>query len=125
LLLQPHHLQGELSSPPAAVAHGDLTPFSLQVDEFLEGRAKGKTIIGCYSIEEMVANLAKPARVQLMVKAGEVVDQFIEQVIPHLSAGDIIIDGGNRRACSMLLCVVAACDPRAATGTTPTAASRT
>jgi len=66
-----------------------------KVDEFLEGRAKGKTIIGCYSIEEMVANLAKPARVQLMVKAGEVVDQFIEQVIPHLSAGDIIIDGGN------------------------------
>ncbi len=68
------------------------------MDEFLEGRAKGKTIIGCYSIEEMVANLAKPARIQLMVKAGEVVDQFIEQVVPHLSAGDIIIDGGNRRA---------------------------
>ena len=74
------------------------------MDEFLEGRAKGKTIIGCYSIEEMVANLAKPARVQLMVKAGEVVDQFIEQVVPHLSAGDIIIDGGNRRVACCLRC---------------------
>jgi 6-phosphogluconate dehydrogenase len=66
------------------------------VDEFLEGRAKGKTIIGCYSIQEMVANLAKPCRIQLMVKAGEVVDQFIEQIVPHLTCGDFIIDGGNR-----------------------------
>jgi hypothetical protein len=46
-----------------------------------------------------------------MVKAGEVVDHFIEQVSTHRSAGDIIIDGGNRRARSMLLCAVAACDP--------------
>ena len=73
------------------------------MDEFLEGRAKGKTIVGCYSIEEMVANLEKPCRIQLMVKAGEVVDQFIEQVIPHLSAGDIIIDGGNRCAATAAL----------------------
>jgi 6-phosphogluconate dehydrogenase len=72
------------------------TEVDFQVDEFLEGRAKGKTIIGCYSIQEMVENLAKPCRIQLMVKAGEVVDQFIEQVLPHLTAGDIIIDGGNR-----------------------------
>ena len=96
MLLQQDDFQGA----PASIAlfarrvHG--IDSHRKVDDFLEGRAKGKTIIGCYSIEEMVANLAKPARVQLMVKAGEVVDQFIEQVLPHLSAGDIIIDGGNR-----------------------------
>jgi 6-phosphogluconate dehydrogenase len=96
VLLQQDDFQGA----PASIAllarrvHG--IDSQRKVDDFLEGRAKGKTIIGCYSIEEMVANLAKPARVQLMVKAGEVVDQFIEQVLPHLSAGDIIIDGGNR-----------------------------
>ena len=97
MLLQPHHFQGNASTFSFCFSHAisvaDLNP---KVDEFLEGRAKGKTIVGCYSIEEMVANLEKPCRIQLMVKAGEVVDQFIEKVIPHLSAGDIIIDGGNR-----------------------------
>lgn len=66
-----------------------------KVDEFVEGRAKGKNIIGSKSIEEFVANLQKPRRVMLMVKAGNPVDAFIEQVLPHLEKGDIVIDGGN------------------------------
>lgn len=66
-----------------------------KVDDFMNGRAKGKKIIGCHSIEEFCANLKTPRRVMLMVKAGKAVDDFIELVLPHLEAGDIIIDGGN------------------------------
>lgn len=66
-----------------------------KVKNFVEGRAKGKNIIGTYSIEELIANLKTPRRVMLMVKAGKPVDDFIELLIPHLEKGDIIIDGGN------------------------------
>ena len=66
-----------------------------KVDNFIEGRAKGKNIIGCHSIEEFVEALAKPRKVMLMVKAGAAVDAFIEKLLPHLDDGDIIIDGGN------------------------------
>ncbi len=66
-----------------------------KVTKFVEGRAKGKNIIGTQSLEELVANLKKPRKVMLMVKAGKPVDDFIELLIPHLEPGDIIIDGGN------------------------------
>jgi 6-phosphogluconate dehydrogenase len=66
-----------------------------KVDTFLEGRAKGKNIIGCHTIEEFCANLKKPRKVMLMVKAGAAVDAFIDMILPHLEDGDIIIDGGN------------------------------
>ena len=66
-----------------------------KVTDFIEGRAKGKNIVGAYSIEELVDKLEKPRKVMLMVKAGAPVDAFIDQLIPHLDAGDIIIDGGN------------------------------
>ena len=66
-----------------------------KVTNFIEGRAAGKNIIGCMSIEELAANLAKPRKVMMMVKAGEAVDSMIEQLIPVLEPGDIIIDGGN------------------------------
>lgn len=66
-----------------------------KVTNFINGRAKGKNIIGTYSIEELVKNLKRPRKVMLMVKAGEPVDNFIEMLIPHLDKGDIIIDGGN------------------------------
>ena len=66
-----------------------------KVDDFINGRAKGKNIIGCKSIEELVENLKKPRKIMLMVKAGPPVDDFIEKLLPHLEDGDIIIDGGN------------------------------
>ena len=66
-----------------------------KVDDFINGRAKGKNIIGCHSIEELVANLKTPRKIMLMVKAGKAVDDFIELLLPHLESGDIIIDGGN------------------------------
>jgi len=66
-----------------------------KVDEFLAQEAQGKSIVGAHSIEEMVARLKRPRRVMLMVKAGKPVDEFIDLLLPHLEAGDIIIDGGN------------------------------
>jgi 6-phosphogluconate dehydrogenase len=66
-----------------------------KVDDFLNNEAKGTKVLGAHSIQEMVALLKKPRRVMLMVKAGKAVDEFIEQLLPHLEAGDIIIDGGN------------------------------
>ncbi|HOM16060.1 MAG TPA: decarboxylating NADP(+)-dependent phosphogluconate dehydrogenase [Thermoguttaceae bacterium] len=66
-----------------------------KVDDFLAGRAKGKNIVGCHSLEEFVQALKRPRRVMLMVKAGPAVDEFIEKLIPLLEPGDVIIDGGN------------------------------
>ncbi|HHV96755.1 MAG TPA: decarboxylating NADP(+)-dependent phosphogluconate dehydrogenase [Clostridiaceae bacterium] len=66
-----------------------------KVKNFVEGRAKGKNIIGTYSLEELVGALKKPRKIMLMVKAGAPVDQFIDALIPLLEKGDIIIDGGN------------------------------
>ena len=66
-----------------------------KVDEFLANEAKGTKIIGAHSIEDMVAKLKRPRRVMLMVKAGAAVDEFINQILPHLEPGDIVIDGGN------------------------------
>src|SRR3954470_17903483 len=64
-------------------------------DEFLNKEAKGTNVIGAHSIEEMVSALKRPRRVMMLVKAGAPVDEFIEQLLPHLEPGDIIIDGGN------------------------------
>jgi 6-phosphogluconate dehydrogenase len=66
-----------------------------KVDEFINGEAKGRAIIGTHSVEELVAALKPPRRVMIMVQAGPAVDAVIEQLLPYLSAGDIIIDGGN------------------------------
>lgn len=66
-----------------------------KVTNFVEGRAKGKNIIGTMSIQELIDNLKKPRKVMMMVKAGKPVDDLIDQVIPLLEKGDIIIDGGN------------------------------
>ncbi len=66
-----------------------------KVDKFIEGRGAGKNFIGAHSIEELVKSLERPRKVMLLVKAGDAVDNFIEQIIPHLESGDIIIDGGN------------------------------
>ena len=66
-----------------------------KVDKFIAGRGAGKNFIGCHSIAEMCSNLERPRKVMMLVKAGAPVDDFIEQIIPHLESGDIIIDGGN------------------------------
>ncbi len=66
-----------------------------KVDDFLNNAAKGTNVIGAHSIEEMVGLLKTPRKVMLMVKAGDPVDAEIEKLLPHLSPGDCIIDGGN------------------------------
>ena len=66
-----------------------------KITNFVNGRGKGKNIIGASSIEDLVANLKSPRKIMLMVKAGKAVDDFIDLLIPHLDKGDIIIDGGN------------------------------
>ena len=66
-----------------------------KIDAFLAGPAAGKNIVGCYSLPDLVDALSTPRKVMLMVKAGPAVDALIEQLIPLLSPGDVIIDGGN------------------------------
>ena len=63
--------------------------------KFSEGRAKGKNIIPAYEVKDFISSLSKPRKVMLMVKAGKPVDMVIEQVLPFMDKGDIIIDGGN------------------------------
>jgi 6-phosphogluconate dehydrogenase len=67
-----------------------------KVDDFLNDQAKGRdTILGAHSVQEMVGLLKRPRKIMLMVKAGKAVDDFIEQILPRLEPGDLIIDGGN------------------------------
>lgn len=66
-----------------------------KVEKFTEGRAKGKNIIGCKSMEELVDVLEKPRKVMLMIRAGQAVDDMINQLLLLLEPGDVIIDGGN------------------------------
>jgi len=66
-----------------------------KVTNFIEGRAKGKKILGAMTLEELINSLKKPRKLMLMVKAGKAVDDLIDMAVPHLEAGDIIIDGGN------------------------------
>jgi 6-phosphogluconate dehydrogenase len=66
-----------------------------KVDHFMDNEAKGKSIVGAHSIEELCSLLKRPRKVMLLVQAGPAVDDFIEKLLPHLEKGDIIIDGGN------------------------------
>jgi 6-phosphogluconate dehydrogenase len=66
-----------------------------KVDELIAGRAHGRNFLGCHSLVEMVKNLKRPRIVMMLVKAGPAVDDLIEQLLPHLEPGDILIDGGN------------------------------
>ena len=76
-----------------SVAVYSRTPES--VTRFIEGAAKGKNILGTYSLESFVASLEKPRRILMMIKAGAPVDQMIDKLLPLLEPGDILIDGGN------------------------------
>ena len=64
-------------------------------EKFAQGRAKGKNIVAAHTLEDFVKSLKRPRKAQIMVKAGAPVDAVIEQLIPLLEEGDIIIDGGN------------------------------
>ena len=66
-----------------------------KVDRFIEGRAKGMSIIGTKSLEDFVGSLEKPRKIMMMVKAGKPVDILIDSLMPYLDKGDIIVDGGN------------------------------
>ena len=66
-----------------------------KVDEFINGRGKGKKLVGAHTVKDLVAALKKPRKVMIMVKAGAPVDAVIDEVAPLLEPGDILIDGGN------------------------------
>jgi 6-phosphogluconate dehydrogenase len=66
-----------------------------KVDDFVAGRAKGKNIVGTHSVQELVAALKSPRKIMIMVKAGPPVDAVIDELVPLLEPGDILIDGGN------------------------------
>jgi 6-phosphogluconate dehydrogenase len=66
-----------------------------KVDNFIGDRAAGKNIIGCKTVEELIASLKSPRKIMIMVKAGGAVDALIDQLLPLLDDGDILIDGGN------------------------------
>ncbi|MBE5867544.1 MAG: decarboxylating NADP(+)-dependent phosphogluconate dehydrogenase [Lachnospiraceae bacterium] len=66
-----------------------------KVTNFINGRAAGKNIRGAYSFQELADSLEKPRKIMMMVKAGSAVDQLIDQLLPYLEEGDILIDGGN------------------------------
>lgn len=66
-----------------------------KVDAFLAGRGRGRNVIGCRSLQELAASLARPRKVMLMVRAGAAVDALIDALAPFLAPGDIIVDGGN------------------------------
>jgi len=66
-----------------------------KVDDFVNGRGKGKKLVGAHSVKDLVAALKRPRKVMIMVKAGPAVDAVIDEVAPLLEPGDILIDGGN------------------------------
>ncbi|HEY4367059.1 MAG TPA: decarboxylating NADP(+)-dependent phosphogluconate dehydrogenase [Steroidobacteraceae bacterium] len=66
-----------------------------RVDDFINGRARGKRFVGAHSLQELVAALKPPRKIVMLVKAGNAVDDLIDQLLPMLERGDILIDGGN------------------------------
>lgn len=66
-----------------------------KVDEFVEGRGKGKKVVGCHDVKAFVESLERPRKIILLVKAGDAVDSTIKGLLPYLEKDDIIIDGGN------------------------------
>jgi 6-phosphogluconate dehydrogenase len=66
-----------------------------KVDKFLSGRGKDKKFVGAHNMAELVQAVRRPRKIMMLVKAGKPVDDLIEQILPLLEPGDIIIDGGN------------------------------
>src|SRR5579884_1626536 len=63
--------------------------------ELVEGPGRGKKIHPAFDVRDFVASLARPRRIFLMVQAGAAVDEVLAQLRPHLSPGDVVMDGGN------------------------------
>ncbi|MCR1808644.1 decarboxylating NADP(+)-dependent phosphogluconate dehydrogenase [Haploplasma modicum] len=68
---------------------------SNRVTDFISTRGKYKNILATYSLEELVKSLEKPRKIMMMIRAGDPVDQVINNLLPYLDENDIIIDGGN------------------------------
>jgi 6-phosphogluconate dehydrogenase len=66
-----------------------------KVDAFIQGRGAGRNIAGFHDIASFAAALKRPRKAMLMVKAGQAVDDTIEQLLAVFEPGDVIIDGGN------------------------------
>src|SRR6266545_1023516 len=63
--------------------------------ELIDGFGDEGPFTPTYSIEDLVGSLERPRRILIMVKAGPPVDAVIDEIAPHLDAGDVLIDGGN------------------------------
>ena len=61
----------------------------------MEENGKNKNFIPAATIGELVDKVSRPRKIVLMVTAGDPVDELVDQLLPHLSLGDIVIDGGN------------------------------
>ena len=66
-----------------------------KVRNFVEGRGKGRDVVGAYSLQELVDSLEPPRRVMMLIRAGSAVDEMLSKLTPLLKKGDIIIDGGK------------------------------
>ncbi len=66
-----------------------------KTETFMASRAQGKNVKPTYTLEEFVSSLERPRKMLVMVKAGQPVDDTIDQLKPLLQPGDMIIDGGN------------------------------
>lgn len=66
-----------------------------KVDQFLSKAAKGSKVVGSHSLKDFFGKLKRPRKVMFMVKAGQPVDDLIEECLPFLEKGDVVIDGGN------------------------------
>ncbi len=91
--LMGENLSLNMASKGFAVSVFDID--SARIDKFTSGRASDQRITGCHTLTQLVASLALPRRVMLMVPAGKAVDDIMADLVPLLSAGDIVIDGGN------------------------------
>ena len=66
-----------------------------KVDDFLKGPAAGTKVVGAHTLQEFVSTLKRPRKIMMMVRAGEAVDELIQEILPFLEPGDVLIDGGN------------------------------
>ena len=64
-------------------------------EAFTSGRGRLPNVTGCHTLPDLVAALERPRKLMMMVKAGSAVDDLIRTLIPLLSPGDVLIDGGN------------------------------